>query len=101
MVVGVGSTRTALHGIIGRYIAVRPEIERVGVPVVTQFCVCGCHHFFGLAHGQILIDDALGRNVYEIVARGEKTPSNSPKGESSCQINCDFDYILFHTIYFF
>ena len=71
VIVGIGGTRAALHSIVGRDVAVRPEVERIGVPVVAEFGVGSSDHLIGLAHREVLADDALGINVDEVVAGGE------------------------------
>jgi hypothetical protein len=55
-----------------------------------------------LALIEIIAVDGTERRLVQVSAACEKKPpSNSPKGENGYHTNCDFDDILFHTIYFF
>ena len=83
VVVGVGGTRAALHGIVGRNVGVGPEVEWIGVPVVAQLGIGRGDHFFGLTHGEVFADDALRLDVDEIVAACEgcgDTAANETSG---------------------
>ena len=83
VVVGVGRSRPALHGIVAADVAIRPEVERIGVPVVAEFGVGRGHHFVGLAHGKVFADDTLRLDVDEIVAACEgcgNTAANETSG---------------------
>ena len=71
MVVGVGGSGTTLVGVVTGQVAEGPEVERIGVPVISQTGVGGGDHLLGLAHGQVFADDALGLHVDELVAAHE------------------------------
>ena len=94
VVVGVGSTRAALHSIVRRYVSVRPEVEGIGVPVVAELCIGRGDHLFGLAHGEVFADDALRLDVNEIVTAG--------KGEchdASYETSAEYFICRFHNFY--
>ena len=68
VVVGVGSTRTALHGVVARKRTVGPEVEGIVVPVGTERGVCCGEHAFGIGECKFLVNGTRRLHLEEIIA---------------------------------
>ena len=68
MIAGVGSSRTTFEAVVTCHVAVRPEVEWIGVPAVTEHCIGSSDHLVWILHGELLIDYSLRLYLDEAVA---------------------------------
>ena len=68
----VARSAASLKAIVGGYVPVREQVERIGVPTVAQHGVSRCHHALRVGKGLVLVNHRRRRIVKEIVAARER-----------------------------
>lgn len=56
-------TRTALEAVVSTHVTVRPQVERIGIPVITQFGVCCGDKFLRAGESRLFIERTLRLHV--------------------------------------
>ena len=69
MIAGVGCAAATFEAVIRSEIAIRPQIEGIGIPAVAKRGIGCVHHFVWLGICEFSVDDSCRWNVNEIVAR--------------------------------